>query len=396
MTDKSVEEEPSKLILPLRSSFSWKPSLYPPGDLHIWASSLSETFSFGPTSNENDIKTTSTSPDVLVILIPGNPGLVDFYDDFIHNMFQNLSSKNLSTQIICVGHVGHSLTISNSDLRYFKNFNVVAEQDGYANLQDQIQYHQDFVERIGGLVDLEKTKVVLIGHSVGAHIAAKVLEKHPKIVHHMYGLFPTLSEIGNTGNGKSMAPMFWPISLPIIHCLQLFLSLILPRGLLLCLVSFITTIGKPRSNRTVLSTDNLNKATQLVINANTTAAALIMARWEMKEILEIDERFMKTYRQRISLFWTEEGQDLWVNEEEVDKLKRLLDSPSSDEKTRIGMDQDEGNVEVTEGRDAPRMGLVGGQRWERSTERIPHGFCLEHNELMAEKCASWIENLLKD
>ncbi|EGF99132.1 Hypothetical protein MELLADRAFT_112941 [Melampsora larici-populina 98AG31] len=398
MPDKMVEEEPSKLVLPVRSSFSWKPSLYPPGELHIWSTSLSETFSFGTKPNQiDDLKTSTNPPEVLIILIPGNPGLVEFYDEFLNNLYENLSSKNISNQIVCVGHLGHSLNQSNSDLRYLKNFNLFSEQDGYANLKDQIRYHQDFVERIGGLVDLEKTKVVLIGHSVGAHIAAKVLEKHPKIVHHLYGLFPTLSQIGSTGNGKSMSPMFWPISLPILHCVQLLLSLILPRGILLSLVNLITLIGKPKSERIALSINNLNTATQLVINSNTVAAALIMARWEMKEILEIDERFIKTYRQKISLYWTEEGKDLWVNEEEIVKLQNLLDSSLNDEKKQIGIDQDEGNVEGTEGRALPRVGLLGGQRWERSTvsEGIPHGFCLEYNEIMAEKCASWIENLLK-
>ncbi|KAH9824929.1 hypothetical protein DFH28DRAFT_10765 [Melampsora americana] len=380
---------------PRRSSYLFdqlflgNPSLYPPGDLHIWSTSLSNTFSFEPKPNQDDLTTTTItledSPKVLIILIPGNPGLVNFYDDFLNLTFQNLSLKKISSQIICVGHLGHSLNQSNSDLRFLKNFNLMSEQDGYPTLQDQIEYHQDFVERLEGLVDLEKTKVVLIGHSVGAHIAAKVLEKHPKIVHHIYGLFPTLSEIGSTGNGRSMSPMFWPISLPIIHCLQLFLSLIIPRGILMVLLTLVSTVGKPKSDRRISSSDHLNLASQFVLNTNTVASALIMARWEMKEILELDQSFFQRYHQRISLFWTEKDQDLWVNEEEIVKLQTLLDSSSSDEK----------QIEGSKLEDVPRIGLIGGQRWERSTEGIPHGFCLEHNEIMAEKCALWIEHLLK-
>lgn len=165
---KDESDESLQLGLPIKTTYEWRPSSSPI-DLHIWSSSNI----FKPNSLKD--------PELLVVLIPGNPGLVDFYDVFLSKLYENLNSKSISTSIICNGHVGHSLNRLNSEMKYLANFGLFGTQQkalndvgGYGTLKDQIDYHQDFIGHLGKLIDPKKTKVILIGHSVGAYIATKV------------------------------------------------------------------------------------------------------------------------------------------------------------------------------------------------------------------------------
>ncbi|KAG0141610.1 hypothetical protein CROQUDRAFT_663561 [Cronartium quercuum f. sp. fusiforme G11] len=378
MTQDSSES--SRLMLPFKTAFAWRPSVYPPSDIHMW----------GPAENLSLNHTLARPPKCLIILIPGNPGLVSFYDMFLGQLFNSLVSKKISNQILCVGHVGHSFNNSNFDFRFLQNFGLNSNRPGFAKLQEQIEYHQDFVGHLTNLVDFKQTKLILIGHSVGAYIAAKVLEKHPGSVFHMFGLFPTLSKIGNSRNGRSMAPLFSPITLPFLHILQLFFSLVMPKAMLMLLVKLVTTVINISGNQPPFSYHNLTKACDLVKNVNTVSAALIMARSEMKEILEIDPNFIQTHKEKISLYYTKKNDDAWIDEVEFDQISQLLDSLPNDKSSKVVDEATNMSARFAN----PREGFQSGKRYERSTEGIPHAFCLEHNEIMAQKCAVWIESLL--
>ncbi|EGF99133.1 Hypothetical protein MELLADRAFT_112942 [Melampsora larici-populina 98AG31] len=257
MKKDESETDKSEIILPIRTSFSWKSSIYPPSDLHIWSSTFSKTMKFEINPDP--------PPRLMILLIPGNPGLCEFYDRFLNRLYQNLESNQISNQIICVGHLGLSLKYFNQDKRYLRNlqrlfFNTKRCQQ-FAELDDQIEFHEGFVEMISHTLDPEKTKLILIGHSVGGHIANK---------------------------------------------------------------------------------------------------------------------------EKMTIFWSEEDQDWWIPKPEIDRIIKLLESTTYQNNSEVGVQEE------------VKKNLKNVPRWERSNNNIPHAFCLEHGERMADKCASWIKTLLSE
>lgn len=375
--------KPSKFGLPIRTSFAWRPSLYPPSDINIWSPSFVNRMTF------ND---TSQSPlEVLVVFIPGNPGLVDFYDEFLEELYNRLHSRRISSQVICAGHVGLSSNNSNTDLRYLDNFclQIRSKQEKkkvYANLQDQIDYHQDFVAHLATQIDFRKTKLFVLGHSIGGYIANKVrliaslilchdlvdwdggkkqvLEKHRDFVSHVINLFGTISHVADTKNGQALAPLFWKYTLPFAHCFQFMLALIIPRAIMMSMVILFTTITQTTSQKKTISAQNLVKATNLILNFNTFAAAVIIGREEMEVILDLDEDFIRLHRDRLFFYWTKPEADHWIHERDIEKIVGLLDQPPTEIHT-----SNETSPMVQER-------VRHGQRWERSLDEIPHVFCL--------------------
>lgn len=69
------------------------------------------------------------------------------------------------------------------------------------SLQDQIDSKLDFLDKLRPQFSPD-TKVVLIGHSVGAYICKEMLKRRPDMIDGMYGLFPSLVHIAQTPNGR--------------------------------------------------------------------------------------------------------------------------------------------------------------------------------------------------
>lgn len=111
------------------------------------------------------------------VVVPGNPGIIDFYSSFIEHLFTVLEGKH---DVLGIGHAGHNLPDSNGQ-RFF-------------NLQDQIDHKIAFLEDLRK--DNPKVRFVLLGHSVGAYMALKVLHRRPDLpVVQVFPLFPTLCNL---------------------------------------------------------------------------------------------------------------------------------------------------------------------------------------------------------
>lgn len=133
--------------------------------------------------------------------------------------------------------------------------------------------------------------------------------------------------------------------------------------------SFSTISTKSTTDQ---SYSNLETACDLVKNINTVSAALIMARSEMKEILQVDEKFFQSYKDKVLLYYTKRNGDNWINEEDFDQISYLLDSDKSTVKSsKLGSSKinvnDPGSVVE---------GFHSGKRYERSIENVSHAFCL--------------------
>lgn len=155
--------------------------------------------------------TTQRSP-LLIFLTTGNPGLAEYYREFIDSLRDSLktSDPNVRAEIVC-----HSLG----------GFELQAEPDRRTplSLQDQVTFAQDRLESAVRQIQRDSSRscakdgpfpVVLIGHSVGAYILLEIIARRQqaqkqdaasdsdyKLIGGI-GLFPTVVDISRSSNGR--------------------------------------------------------------------------------------------------------------------------------------------------------------------------------------------------
>lgn len=142
----------------------------------------------------------------LLLMIPGNPGLIEYYEDFLQYLY-SFSTGELD--IVAVQHANHSAG-------HFYPYDIPTDTkigDGddqkhgedLWSLQDQIKHKLAILDYLVDSPDWPVSQIVLAGHSVGAYIACELLKQRPnnsaiaKVIH----LFPTLWHIRSTPNGQS-------------------------------------------------------------------------------------------------------------------------------------------------------------------------------------------------
>lgn len=115
----------------------------------------------------------SEEPSLHVLLIPGNPGVVSFYKDFIEELYELLQGN---ASITAIGHLSHA----GKDREHGKLF----------SLQEQINHKVDFIKE-----ELKNSKVplILIGHSLGSYISLEIFKRLSDQVKFAIGLYPFLT-----------------------------------------------------------------------------------------------------------------------------------------------------------------------------------------------------------
>ncbi|KAK7396742.1 hypothetical protein VNO78_17900 [Psophocarpus tetragonolobus] len=115
----------------------------------------------------------SDAPTLHVLFVPGNPGVILFYKDFVEFLYELLEG---TASITAIGHVSHSR----------KNF----EHGRMFSLQEQIDHKIDFIRE--ELQNIE-IPILLIGHSIGSYISIEMFKKSPEKVKYCIGLYPFLT-----------------------------------------------------------------------------------------------------------------------------------------------------------------------------------------------------------
>ncbi|KAB1203851.1 hypothetical protein CJ030_MR8G027684 [Morella rubra] len=112
-------------------------------------------------------------PKMHVLFIPGNPGIVAFYKDFVESLYQFLGGH---ASVTAIGHT--SCTKKNWECgRLF-------------SLEEQIDHKMDFIEKELGNVEVP---LCLVGHSIGSYMAIDMFRRSSQKVTYCIGLFPFLA-----------------------------------------------------------------------------------------------------------------------------------------------------------------------------------------------------------
>lgn len=113
------------------------------------------------------------NPTLHVLFIPGNPGIVTFYNDFLESLYALLGG---TASLTAIGHISHS----SKDWEHGRLF----------SLQEQIDHKMDFIVHE---LENNNTPVILVGHSIGSHISIEIFKRISSKVIYCIGLYPFLA-----------------------------------------------------------------------------------------------------------------------------------------------------------------------------------------------------------
>ncbi|XP_059646599.1 uncharacterized protein LOC132293236 isoform X2 [Cornus florida] len=115
----------------------------------------------------------SDNPRLHVLFIPGNPGVISFYTDFLESLYEMLGG---TASVTAVGHISHTE----------KNW----ERGRLFSLQEQIDHKMDFIQ-----CELQNIEVpiLLVGHSIGSYISIEMYRRCPEKVMYCIALYPFLA-----------------------------------------------------------------------------------------------------------------------------------------------------------------------------------------------------------
>ncbi|ORZ30563.1 hypothetical protein BCR44DRAFT_123990 [Catenaria anguillulae PL171] len=238
------------------------------------------------------------------LMIPGNPGVVDYYQEFLSTVHDSLAGQ---VDIICTQHLGHAHHAHSQD---------GAKQHGHYTLQDQIRHKLHLIDHILSVYPSD-TVVHLAGHSVGSWITLQVLKVRGQKwaaqgrLGKVMLLFPTIAKIFHSSNGQTIgrATLYRPVRFAAQSILSV-LNTFLPHALTDRLVSLLTDLPPEHHDTT------LNK----LLHPHVARHALGMGADEMHQIAELDVPLLDQFMEHLILYYG--ANDGWVPRERYDEVKR--------------------------------------------------------------------------
>ncbi|KAH8909212.1 hypothetical protein BR93DRAFT_537068 [Coniochaeta sp. PMI_546] len=321
---------------------------------------------------------------VLVYFISGNPGLIDYYEPFLstlHTLLESSPRQN-GDRAVSVQIRGRNLAGFDDD-DHEKPFTPTNPPHC---LEYQIRHilsdlNSASVEVRGPRNGTPFDDVIVIGHSVGSFITLEVFNRHlhghPELqqvnLRAAILLFPTVTHIAQSPSGRKLD---WIRSMPFLdqnahRVAKAFVDL-WPTSVLHWVVRQVmgfpphaaaVTVRFLRSRDGIWQAIHMGKDEMKTIGEETWADEL----WEIADEAAEQARVVPKF-----FFYFGKG-DHWVAEESRDQfIKRRHEHAQRDGpehkkgKTRIVLDEDD----------------------------IPHAFCINHSEQVAEKVKLWIDEIL--
>jgi len=201
-----------------------------------------------------------------LVVIPGNPGVIDFYITFIDNLFDRFDQKY---DVIGVAHAGHSGLVPH-----------------IYSVEDQITHKIHVLDYLTSI--FKKPKFVLMGHSVGAYISLKVVKRRPDFgIKHVVNLFPTIRHLWN-----GLAPAVKLFILPGFRNTLSTLIHYAPTALTRTIISLVSSIS-----------DEARYVAANKINYHLVMNILYMAYTEGQDIIEIDEECNEAIKNNLTTMY---------------------------------------------------------------------------------------------
>lgn len=162
---------------------------------------------------------------VLVYFITGNPGLIEYYREFLTRIHAKLTSKSNGTAYQVFGASLPGFELQDAD--------GLRTRGPPYSLQEQIALNEQLLQRTAAKIQgrrydllppvdddaVEPLPVILVGHSVGAYILLELIARRQAAQKHFTGgnietafeikggicLFPTVVDIAKSPTGRKVA-----------------------------------------------------------------------------------------------------------------------------------------------------------------------------------------------
>lgn len=145
-------------------------------------------------SLSHDNTTVKPQRKPVIVIIPGNPGIIDFYEQFAREL-----NALTNFDIIGISHTGHMFDDSVKSWQPIDTFSQVNDKVKFLN--NYFMTSENDVNNNG-----EPPEIFFIGHSFGCFVILEILtmlnSDIKKRVKHSYMLFPMMERIRETPNGK--------------------------------------------------------------------------------------------------------------------------------------------------------------------------------------------------
>ncbi|XP_076645926.1 lipid droplet-associated hydrolase-like isoform X1 [Halictus rubicundus] len=220
----------------------------------------------------------------VIIIIPGNPGIPEFYTGFINSIKSKVPAE---TPIWLIGHSGHVQIPDNllhtmpSDSLWLKNYSLMA----------QVEHKKLFIKKYVP----EDVNIHLVAHSIGAWIALQLLKDDAisKRIKKCYLLFPTIENMSASPNGQFFNRIVWRIA-PLLIFLCWILSC-LP----LCLQHFLINLFAPIYG----VPKKYSKAVHQFVNPRCLRRVLKLANEEMQMVKERDDDILSQHTGKLWFYY---------------------------------------------------------------------------------------------
>ncbi|KAK6857920.1 Lipid droplet-associated hydrolase [Apiospora arundinis] len=351
-----------------------------------------------PAGQESGSTAASNHRNVLIFMITGNPGLIDYYEPFLSALRTLLDSSAASK--------GTRFHIYGQDLAGFNDADH--EPFSAANPPHDVAYQVNYLFKTLSefrIQDEDSPKkgqpfdeVILVGHSVGTYLILQLFHKllrAPETAPHLrlktgILLFPTIEHIRHSPSGQRMELLrkAGPMLESNAHLLAWAFLRLWPYAALLWVIT--TVLGQPP------------------------AAAEVTARWLKSRDGVWQALHMGLDEMRVI------GEDQWDEElweiEREDRAQILKEKKQQQQIAAAGGEEKAASNNGS-GSLPPKFFFFFGkddhwvanhfrdafiERRQKQAERtrlmvdegnLPHAFCIHHSEVVAEKVASWINEL---
>lgn len=269
--------------------------------------------------------------DRLLILIPGNPGLVEYYVTYLNRIQQKIPSFEL----LALAHTGFNFREQILDSR---------GEDlplGFYDLEFQIQQKvkilKEKIEKKNSHVNL-----YFLSHSMGSFVLQRVVKRllddriSEKINIKFLGLaFPTIIDIAQSDSGQKLTSLSRILPIVTIAAILSRFSSYLPESIRKYAISTFLTRPKLDTKEATESIKiSVDTTAKFVSSSGAVRQALELAKQEMECItrdIDINDWFFRTLPEKYSVrVWSFFGtKDHWVKNDTRDFLiRRYYDPPS--------------------------------------------------------------------
>ncbi|KFY52019.1 hypothetical protein V497_08691 [Pseudogymnoascus sp. VKM F-4516 (FW-969)] len=308
----------------------------------------------------------------LLVFLPGNPGYPGYYAPFLSALRAGLpssSSEEDAVHIRCLPLPGFAPPPADPQPQ---SNSLPSPQTPFLSLSETTSALLTTILALripsGPRAGEPHDSLTLLGHSVGAYLALSVLSQLPATIRastRAILLFPTITDIAKSPSGSVLAPLlrYVPFVPEITGLLARGGSYPLPRPWLESGVGMLTGQGSEAAKVT----------SEFLRSKGGVRRALQLAGEEMVGIAE------DVWGEEV---WGTDGGEVGEGKEKPTRLMLYFGRNDHfvDEEKRDAL--------------MAKRGGKGGVRFEIDEAGIPHAFCLNHSQEIADKVAPWVGEMV--